>query len=83
MSDPIQNGREVEVFMQNPVIRSVFEELDRLYYTKWRAAATPEERNELWAQARALDVLQESLQAVVDAGKRAIHDAERATRPAI
>ncbi len=83
LEQAVLNGREVENFLQNPVIRSVFTELDRTYYNKWRSAATPEDREALWQQARALDVLGDSLQAVADAGKRVTIEAERATRPAI
>lgn len=79
----VLNGQEVQKFLHNPVIVSVFDELDRMYYDKWRAAATPEAREELWAQARALDVLVESLTAVVQAGELVNHQMERATRPAL
>ena len=83
LTDAVSNGVEVQRFLQNPVIVSVFAELDRQYYDQWRAAATPQDRETLWAQARALDVLVESLTAVVQAGELANHQLARANRPAL
>lgn len=78
----IIQGEAVARFLSDDVVGAVFRDLDSQYYEAWRSAATPEEREELWAKARAIVDLRYRLQAVADAGERAKHDLALANRPA-
>ncbi|MBA3678383.1 MAG: hypothetical protein H0W74_13445 [Sphingosinicella sp.] len=74
MYDPEQviiNGDAVARFLNDSAIQAAIRDTKLLYFNDWYAAETLEERERLWAKARALDDLQINLQAIVDAGELA------------
>lgn len=70
----IIHGDAVERFVNDPTIQSVFAEQKLLYFNEWVETESPEERERIWAKARALDDIDTQLRAVVASGQRAKHD---------
>jgi len=80
--EPIRHGEAVARFLNDPTISSVFKEMDKQHYEAWKSAATVEDREALYQKARAIADLRSTLEAVVQAGELAKHNAARADRPA-
>jgi hypothetical protein len=74
LEDQVIRADAVKRFFADGTIRSIIVERTQTYFVEWLQAATLEERELLWAKARALDDLTDALQAVVDSGDRATHD---------
>jgi hypothetical protein len=64
----IYRAERVAQFLGDTTIREVFASLEGLYFEQWKNATDTAARETLWAKCRALDELQVSLQAIVDAG---------------
>jgi predicted transcriptional regulator len=63
--------------MADKDVQTVWDGLEEALFKRWKAAATKEDRDSLWAMARALGDLKVALQAAVDAGQAEAHSAER------
>jgi hypothetical protein len=74
LEDQVIRADAVKRFFADGTIRSIIVERTQTYFVEWLQAATLDERELLWAKARALDDLTDALQAVVDSGDRATHD---------
>ncbi len=73
----VNRGEVMARFLDDELIQQVFKGLDEQYYFRWKAADTPEQREELRAEARAFDTLSRSLKGVVDDGHSAKHQIEQ------
>jgi hypothetical protein len=65
----IRAGHRIEQFLSDEEVQAGFTRLHADYYKAFRAAKTPEEREQAWAKARALDDLATELVASVQRGK--------------
>ena len=80
LEDQVIRADAVRRFIDDGTVKSILVGMSQTYYVAWLSAATLEARELLWAKARALEDLTVALQAVVDSGDRATHDAEQRDR---
>jgi len=76
----IDDAVTIDSFLENESVRRVFRAYDYHLFQQWKAAATPAEREEVFAKASAFDGFAVALRAVVDSGKRETHDMDPANR---
>lgn len=76
----IDAGSRVAQFLADDAVRDALDRLNKRYYTAFKVAASRDERDAAWAQARVLDDFANELAAVIDAGKRANADRQRRAR---
>ncbi len=65
----IRLGQGVERFLKDEHVQQVWEALDEIYYTNWKAAVDPAERELLWAKVSALGELRQKLEQTVQVGQ--------------
>jgi hypothetical protein len=81
LEDQVIRGENIKRFFADGTVRDVMHEKLQEYYVEWLRAATPEDRETLWAKARAIEDLVVKLQAVADAGDRATWDQTQRDKP--
>ena len=67
----INRGETMARFLGDEIIQQVFSTMEELYFKRWKQAETPEQREELRAEARAFEALSRGLQGLVDDGNSA------------
>ncbi len=67
-------GEQIHGFLENETVRGILNGLELSYYTAWKQAATPTEREQLFATVSAFDDLMSTFRAVVASGERATHE---------
>jgi hypothetical protein len=67
----IQNGEAISRLLNDNVVVRVFNDLEKRYIRQWKDAATPENREVLWAKVGALGELQAVLEGTVQSGLHA------------
>jgi hypothetical protein len=72
-----QNGEAVAKLYTDPVVKSLFAELEMRYFRLWMESQSVEDREFVFAKARALSDLGIAFQAVIDSGARAKLDLEQ------
>lgn len=76
----IAEGARVEAFLRDDAVQNALKRLHERYYRDFKSAATPDAREAVWAQAKALDDLCTELAATVDSGTRASVERQRRDR---
>jgi hypothetical protein len=72
-----QNGEAVRRVISDPIVTSLFSELEQRYFRLWQASQDVNERELIFAKASALSDLGTAFQAVIDAGTLATHELEQ------
>lgn len=67
----IEDGRRVHAFLHDEAVIKAMARLQQRYTDEWKSGDSPEKREAAWAKQRALDDLQQELEAVVESGKKA------------
>lgn len=84
MDDPkqqlIDDAAKIAEFLENDSIRRVFRAYDQHLFTAWKQAATPAQREEIYAKASAFDGIAAALRIVVDSGIRETHELDPENR---
>lgn len=68
MYDPVVGAAHIERFLNDSVIQEILHERKLLYFEQWLRSNDPADRERIFAECRAFDSLDKSLQAVVNAG---------------
>lgn len=76
----IHDAGEISSFMGNATVKSVFQQMQDAAVDAWRLARTPEDREYFWMQDRAVETVWTLLKSVVDNGKVAQDEIERAIK---
>ncbi len=74
LGDAEARGRRIDQLLKDPTVTAVMNGLELSYYTAWKGAVTPTDREQIYSQVSAFDALREALRAVVISGERATHD---------
>ena len=74
LTDAIARGKRIDQFLADETIKAVLNGLELSYYTAWKGAATPTEREQIYSQVSAFDDLRESLKNIVASGLHATHE---------
>jgi hypothetical protein len=81
VQDLIDLGEGVRRIVEDKDVQTVWEGLEEALFKQWKAAATHEDRESIWAKVSALGSLRVALQAAVDAGQAEAAKLEAANRP--
>jgi hypothetical protein len=64
----IQYGEAISRFLNDTTVQKVFSDIEATYYKQWKAAASPEDREALWAKVSALGDFKFVLERTVQSG---------------
>lgn len=78
--DLIRHGAAIERLIEDKAVQAVLDAQDAVYYARWKAATTTEERELLWAKASALGDFRQSLETSVAVGQHEASALERQER---
>lgn len=76
-----RRGQEIRPFLENAIVRAVFDGLELSYYEAWKQAPTPADREKLHATVSAFDDLRHTLAGIVERGALATQQLEQGTAP--
>lgn len=77
-----ERGMRAKALMDNELLKEAFDSLEALYIEKWRssAPAATDQRERAWMALAALDSVRNDLRRVIDNGKIALAELDRAAR---
>lgn len=76
----IEYGHVARQFVDSTAGKALLDEMGARYVAEWKAAQTPQDRENAWALARALDNVRLALRAVADAGEFEQHTLDKANK---